>query len=259
MTTTGNGIFSIRVPNWRDSRAKSNHDIPCLWWSACGSVRLLTSTVATVHDNSVHGEDRYVVRALGVTAILDAIMDGVTGRGGAQASQWVADALAATALTSAADVRAVLDDVNRRLYEVGRGRFLLTTVAAALYLDDWLSVLGAGDSAVYLVRPTSCRCLSSAGRGLLLGASAQLVHLSRAKERIEPGDRLVLATDGITDNIASCELAEIVRSTATPDKAAAQLSAMIASRQAQGLGPGPVRTSFRGDDRTAIIRFFGND
>jgi serine/threonine protein phosphatase PrpC len=214
--------------------------------------------VATVHDNSVHGEDRYLVRALGDDAVLDAVMDGVTSRGGAQASQRLVDALAAAPLTSAADVVAVIDDVNRRLYDIGRGRFFLTTVATALYRDGWLSVMGAGDSPVYLIRPHTCHRLFSPVRGLLLGAGAQPVHLYHAEVRIEPGDRLLLATDGITDNIASRELAEIVRHATTPENAATHISAMIASLLTQRVRPGPVRTSFHGDDCTAILRFFSH-
>ena len=81
---------------------------------------------------------------------------------------------------------------------------------------------------------------------------------ARFSRPYQPGDRLVLATDGIADNIANDVLAAIVQHTATPDEAAAQISAMIASGKARGVRPGPVRTSFRGDDCTAIIRFFSH-
>lgn len=219
---------------------------------------LLTSHVATVQDNSAHGEDRYLVRVLGDNAVLDAVMDGVTGRSGAQASQWVVDALAAAPLTSAADLMAVLQEVNHQLYEIGRGRFLLTTVSTALYLDGRLSVIGIGDSPVYLMRSDSCQHLFNPVRGVLMGASAQLIDPYRTAVMIEPGDRVVLATDGLTDNVASSELREIVRSTASPEKAAEQISVLVASRQAQGLSPPPLRANFRGDDWTAIFRFFSS-
>ena len=42
---------------------------------------MLTSTVAILHDNTAHGEDSYLVRKLSHHAFLDAVMDGVTGRG----------------------------------------------------------------------------------------------------------------------------------------------------------------------------------
>ena len=108
---------------------------------------MLTSGVAIVQDNSAHGEDNYLVRTIGEQAFLDAIMDGVTRRGGKQATQWVADALAAATLTSPGDLVAVLEQVNLRLYERGGGGFLLTTVSVALCLHGKLSVAGVGDTA----------------------------------------------------------------------------------------------------------------
>ena len=42
----------------------------------------LTSVVATLFDNSTHGEDSFLIRDLGNGHFLDAVMDGVTGHGG---------------------------------------------------------------------------------------------------------------------------------------------------------------------------------
>src|SRR5262245_10900337 len=113
---------------------------------------MLTSTVAILHDNDGHGEDHYVVRTLNDNMYLDAVMDGVTGRRGWEASQTLADALTAAPLTSPADLLAVLEDVNQQLYRRGLGHFLLTTVASALCLDDTLYTMGAGDSPIVLIR-----------------------------------------------------------------------------------------------------------
>jgi serine/threonine protein phosphatase PrpC len=217
---------------------------------------MLISTVATLHDNSAHGEDNYLVRTLGDNAVLDAVMDGVTRRRGGQASQLAVDALAAAPLQSAGDVVAVLEDVNRRLYQMGWGHFWLTTVAAALCLDGTLYVVGVGDSSVFLIRPDACQQLSSRVRGAFIGARQQLVHLYRAEMALEPGDRLVLATDGVTDNVTSHELVEIVRSATSPDAAAAQLSTLITARQAGNQLVEPLAGGFRNDDWTAIVRFF---
>jgi serine/threonine protein phosphatase PrpC len=217
---------------------------------------VLISTVATLHDNAAHGEDNYLARALGDNAVLDAVMDGVTRRRGGQASQAVVDALAAAPLTSADDVVAVLQDVNEQLYEIGAGRFLLTTVSAGLYLNGKLSIIGVGDSPIFLIRSDSYQQLSSRLRAVFVGGSQQLVNLYRAEVAIEPGDRLVLATDGITDNVTSRELAEIVRSAASPAAAVARLSALIMNRRVEGWLPAPLEGGFRDDDRTAIVRFF---
>ncbi len=224
---------------------------------------MLTSTVATLYDNSAHGEDNYLIRDLGDNALLDAVMDGVTDRKGAEASQTAADALAAATLTSPDDVVAVLNEVNEDLYLLGWGRFLMTTIAVALYRDTQISLLGAGDSPILLIRPDSCEKLVGRASGFVhagitrvLGARETLTRLYRAEVTIEPGDRLVLATDGVTDNVTVDELADIVRRATSPDEAAEQVNTLIVNRHEQGWLPAELGSRFRRDDRTAIFRFF---
>lgn len=224
---------------------------------------MLTSTVATLHDNAAHGEDHYLVRVLHDHATLDAIMDGVTGRGGREASQEVAKALCDAPIASPEAVVAVLEEVNQRFYQISLGRFLLTTASVALCLDSQLHVVSAGDSPVLLIRPDTVQLLSSQGRGFIhagiaraLGMHETLRQLYRAEVDIVPGDRLVLATDGITDNVTQDELVGIVRCARSPDAAVEQIQALIASRRAQGVLPEQLGGRFRNDDQTAILRFF---
>jgi Stage II sporulation protein E (SpoIIE) len=222
----------------------------------CGGWEVLTSRVATVYDNSAHGEDHSLVRALGDHLLLDAIMDGVTRRGGGQAARLVGDALATAPLTSADDVVSALAETNHRLYQMGLGRFLLTTVSTALCRDSTLSVVGVGDSPVFLIRSNTLHQLSNSVRGVFLGGRTPLVDLYRTEVTIEPGDRLILATDGVTDNITNRKLVDIVDSSASPDEAAEQLRRVMVTRFAEGQPPGPLRERVRYDDWTAIIRFF---
>lgn len=218
---------------------------------------MLNSTVATLHNNSAHGEDSYLVRALGDHAALDAVMDGVTRRGGGQASRRLADGLAAASLTSPDDVVTVLEEVNRQLYQIGGGQFLLTTVAAALYMYGKLSVVSAGDSSALLIRSDSLQQLYRGMRGGFIGARKHLVDLYRAEVTVEPGDRVILATDGVTDNVTTCELVEVVRRAVSPDEAVGQLHGVLTTRRAEGRLPAPLGGGFRDDDWTAVIRFFG--
>jgi serine/threonine protein phosphatase PrpC len=215
-----------------------------------------TSGVAILQDNSAHGEDNYLVRTIGEQAFLDAIMDGVTRRGGKQAAQSVAEALSAAMLTSAGDLVAVLDQVNLQLYERGGGSFLLTTVSVALCLDGKLSVAGVGDSSAFLIRSSTFQQLCSPKRGVFLGAGAQLQGLYCTEMTIEPGDRLLLATDGITDNVRSSELVDVVRHSASPDEAAGRLKTIMVSRSTGDRLPAPSGRRFRSDDWTALVRFF---
>jgi serine/threonine protein phosphatase PrpC len=67
-----------------------------------------------------------------------------------------------------------------------------------------------------------------------------------------PGDRVVLATDGVMEAVPRDEVVALVRGAASPDAAVQQLHTLLATRQeeAQARGEG------RRDDWTAIVRFF---
>ena len=222
---------------------------------------MLTSTVAILHDNAGHGEDHYVVRALNDTMYLDAVMDGVTGRRGWEASQTLADTLAAAPLTSPADLLAVLEDVNQKLYRRGLGHFLLTTIAAALYCESVLHIVGAGDSPVVLIRPDTYQLFASRTSGFAplgpmraIGISKELGRLYHAEVTLTPGDRVVLTTDGIVDFVPQLELVETVRAAASPNAAVEQLHRLLVTRHtAASLG-----SQGRRDDWTAIVRFFSS-
>jgi serine/threonine protein phosphatase PrpC len=222
---------------------------------------MLTSTVAILYDNSGHGEDHYVVRILNDNMYLDAVMDGVTGRRGWEASQTLADALAAAPLTSAADLLAVLEDVNQQLYRRGLGHFLLTTIAAALYCESLLRIISAGDSPVVLIRPDTYQLFASRTSGFsplgpmrAIGISKQLGTLYRAEVTLAPGDRVVLATDGVVDLVPHPELVEIIRAAASPDVAVEQLHRLLVTRHATAA----LGSQGRRDDWTAVVRFFSS-
>lgn len=226
---------------------------------------MLANTVAILHDNTVHGDDSYLVRSLGEYACLDAVMDGVTGRHGGEASRAVMEALATASLTSPDDVVTVLEAVNQRLYQRGWGHWWLTTASVALCLDGTLSVVGAGDSPVFLIRSDTCQPLFSHIRGFgrtgtvrALGAGPRLCNLYRADITLEPNDRVVLATDGVTENITRCELVGIIRQAASPQAAAEHLTALLVTRCRTDQPSAPRGGSFRRDDWTAIVRFFGH-
>jgi serine/threonine protein phosphatase PrpC len=223
---------------------------------------MIPSTMATLHDNSYHGEDTFLVRDLGNHGFLDVVLDGVTGHGGGEASRSVAEALHSITINSPEDVVAVLQEQNEEFFQVGGGRFLLTTVSVALYLEDRLYIINAGDSPVYHVDAGSHKQLAGRIGGLLRAGNTKVIGgeqelaISRSEITIKPGDRLVLATDGITDNIRIGELAEVVRGAASPEESLAQVKGIIDQRLKEGRVPEQLGARYRHDDQTAIIRFF---
>lgn len=222
----------------------------------------LTSLVATLYDNSTHGEDTYLIKDLGNGHFLDAVLDGVTGHGGAEASSSVAAALAAATIAGPEDVVAALEEQNADFFQVGGGRFLLTTVSVALFLGGPLYIISAGDSPIFRLRGAEHQQLSGRIGGILrmgtakaIGAGADL-NLHRAEVDLQPGDRLITASDGVTDNVNPAELAEMVRQAADPESAAAAVKSAIDDRLERGITPELLGGRFRHDDQTGIFRFF---
>ena len=220
------------------------------------------SVVATLYDNSTHGEDSYLIRDLGNGHFLDAVMDGVTGHGGEEASRSVAAALEAANIASPEDVVAALEEQNDDFFQVGGGRFLLTTVSVALFLGGPLYIISAGDSPIFHIRGDDHRQLSGRIGGILrmgtaqaIGAGQNLV-LQRSEVELQAGDRLITASDGVTDNVNAAELAEFIRQADTPEAASAAVKQAIDDRLERGITPELLGGRFRHDDQTGIFRFF---
>jgi serine/threonine protein phosphatase PrpC len=217
------------------------------------------------HDNSCHGEDAYVTRELPQQIVLDAVLDGATGRGGADASTFVADMLRGAALETFDQLANLLDMANKRLFLRGKGRFFLTTAAVTLKIGASLYVVSVGDSAAFLIRgrdivpfmfttigPTLLDVSNGLGRRETLSYKTICVSLSLQ-------DRLVLATDGLLENVAPSELADLIGDVSSPEDAAAALRQLLCERKRANRGRIDDHSGFRHDDTTAIIRYIGLD
>jgi len=217
------------------------------------------------HDNSYHGEDAYVTRELHQQIVLDAVLDGATGRGGADASAFAADMLRGAAVETFDQLANLLDIANTRLFQRGKGRFFLTTAAVTLKIGASLYVVSVGDSAALLIRgrdivpfmfttigPTLLDVSNGLGRREMLSYKTTCVSLSLQ-------DRLVLATDGLLENVAPSELADLVGSASSPEDAVAALRQLLCERKRANRGRVDDHSGFRHDDTTAIIRYIGLD
>ena len=140
---------------------------------------------------------------------------------------------------------------------------MLTTVSIALYQEDQLYVVSAGDSPILLIDQGAAQQLSGRVGGFMhvgvakaIGATAQLENLNRRQVEVLSGARILLATDGVTDNMHTDELAELIQSASSPDEAATSVNKIVETRLEEGRVPEQLGRRFRHDDRTAIFRFF---
>jgi serine/threonine protein phosphatase PrpC len=216
---------------------------------------------AAYHDNSCHGEDAFVIRDLGPYDALDAVSDGATGSGGRYASQYVAELLQNAAIASLDDVLTLLEEANRELYRRGRGRFFLTTLSLALKLGETLHVVSVGDSPVFLYRKGEIAPLTSAtigpmplGMTHLLGQHERLRYKSR-QLTLREKDWLIVASDGLVQNVAPRELAVVLDGDTTPEAAVAALRRLLCEKKRLNKGRGDDHTSFLPDDVTAVLRY----
>ena len=223
---------------------------------------MIASSYHTFQDNSSHGEDSFLVKDLGNNVFLDVVLDGVTGHGGGEASQNVAQALSTANISNMDNVIEILSEMNSDFYQVGGGKYLLTTASIALYRENTIDILNAGDSPIYHITPDTHQRISSNLGGILrtggtklIGADSEL-HISQKQLDLNPGDKVVVASDGVSDNVSLEELLNIVRSSQSPDQASETIKQLIDEHLELGLAPQITGSRYRHDDQTAIIRFF---
>jgi serine/threonine protein phosphatase PrpC len=218
---------------------------------------------AAYHDNSCHGDDAYVTRELQPHSVLDAVLDGATGRGGADASAYAAQMLQGATVETFDELTNLLDLANTRLFQRGKGRFFLTTAAVALKIGPLLHVVSVGDSSIFLIRggdivplalstvgPTFLGISNALGRREALSYKTTCVSLSLQ-------DRLVLATDGLLENVAPGELVALIGDAPSPAEAVSALRQLVCEKKRTNKGRVDDRSGFRNDDATAIIRYIG--
>lgn len=216
---------------------------------------------ANLLDNQAHGEDGFLVRELSESACLDVVLDGVTRFGGKEAVNLVTETLEQAELQDVDGLIGALKKINSDLHLQGGGRFLITTIVAGLKLDNTLHVVRAGDSLLYVVREGSIFATDSVEEGrystLVTGGLGfrENFSYSYSKVTLRSGDRVILATDGVTDNLALEELVSVVHESATPQDTVDTIQKFIDDKKVSRSGPTGYKHVFVEDDRTLVVRF----
>lgn len=217
-------------------------------------------------------QDVFLIRPIGKTGVLLVLCDGVGGhKGGKVAATLAADVFSYTAVDrcrrlpeKAAQesvetaLREAVMAANRKVYEgslsdhVNAG--MSCTLAAVLVFDRRAYRVHVGDSRIWLMHARRLRLLSKDHTvGETLGRRSH--RLSRAiggAATVEPdiavfpfaaGDVCVLTSDGVHGNLASAEIAKLLRTQDAPDSAAKALVSLAVSE-------------YGDDNATAVVLYY---
>ena len=167
--------------------------------------RALKGAVAVICDGVSSGKESEVASQMAVTGFIDDYL--------ATPPNWGVNKAAGT----------VLRQLNQWVYRQNAARHqsrdsMLTTLSAAIIKSNTLHVFHAGDSRVWLLRGTSLSCLTrdhvlrEGGREYLaraLGADSHL-EVDYTSHELQPGDRLLLTTDGVHGFVSNSRLLELL-------------------------------------------------
>ena len=222
----------------------------------------MENNVTTHQNNSVHGDDSLLTVKVDNDTFIDAVMDGVTDHGGAEASNAVKERIQSDKPTTTEEIENLLSDLNTEFYQVGGGRFLLTTASIIITTAAHIYVVAVGDSPIYLLQNGEFSQLSGRIGGLLrltassaVGAQSSLTFQTHDCP-ISSGDKLLIVSDGISDNLELNEIQEFMTTIQTTDELVQTLETTSAERTQRGGTPTSMRGRVRNDDRSIIARFF---
>jgi len=222
-------------------------------------------TYAVYFANGRHGDDNYLTKVLSPHSILDAVFDGVSSGGkGGMASTLAKHRLRdASRIEGPEDVERLLEKANDALFKKFSRR-ALTTATVALKIGNQFYVVNVGDSPAYLFRDGRVEELTTldkdryslASLTQTVGDGGELTY-HRKQITLKPGDRLVLATDGVTDNIYPDELyGSVIKDAGNPEEAVGRLEKLLKEKRKRNEGREDFFKEFKNDDQTALIRFF---
>lgn len=173
----------------------------------------------------------------------------VTDKVSEQMQMYLADETGQETLPAAAALKQVIEKVNFYLYDAAQRKEIRlgSTINCALILDDQVTVANVGDSRTYLYRQNQLRQITRdhsfaeelVQRGVLapeerhdnkyinvltraLG-TAPKVNVDIYEQRLLPGDRLLLCSDGLWSMVRDEEMAVLLQAATSPDELASKL------------------------------------
>lgn len=154
---------------------------------------------------------------------LYAVADGVTlPHGGRKASRRAIEYLGAL---FNGDLKKTVETLNEKLFqERQKDPGMGTTTLTAAHIRGWeLLIIHVGDSSAYMMSADKTRRITQPdnlpGTHMLIQVIGQRDMVPHPyKEKISPGDFVVLATDGVTDAVSDEEIASIIRRNADVEK-----------------------------------------
>lgn len=211
-------------------------------------------------NNESHGDDIILTRVLSKYSVLDAVLDGVSMGNGKRGSQLTAEKLKRGVIENQVHLGEIVREANKELsYSATIGE---TTLTATLKIGNKLYVLNTGDSPAYLLRDKKVIELATLDKvhfhpamiTMCVGMGDKFNYHSKQID-LQAGDKLILLTDGITDNIYVPEIVEIMGER-TPKIVVKSLERLMNRKRSSNRGRQDVFNIFKNDDASAIVRFF---
>lgn len=208
-------------------------------------------------DNAAHGEDA-VVRRRWKDALLVGVFDGVTMAEGAAASSKLKEHFTTIKRHDGLDLAAELRRVHEALITSHAGH-AQSTAALALIAGEDLTICTVGDSPAILFTNTGdawrAERLTPLDRDAnepalltqVVGADTIVAHTRSVKA----DGVLLLASDGITDNLSIDELTACIMKTPSPKRILDRIRRAIEKRRSKDSSP-TFSDGFKEDDRCAL-------
>lgn len=202
--------------------------------ASAGALRVSAETSGYARSEGRASEDAACVKDF-ENAVVAVVADGLgSAKQGGEASARVVETLARNfparprAWTAGKALEEITRHLNRRFHQEGVARFespeLATTIAAVALEGDRAYVLNAGDSRAYLWRGGELTQISTDNREehpgrahVLTRAMGLAEELTPAMREVplQPGDVLLLCTDGVSDVLDDAALAALLARGAT--------------------------------------------